>query len=59
MEKTNKVNGKDLINVGVFTAIYCAASIVVFMLGFIPGFLPLYTVFIRVLSGIVFMLFLS
>jgi len=59
MEKTNKVNGKDLINVGVFTAIYCAASIVVFMLGFIPGFLPLYTVFIPVLSGIVFMLFLT
>ncbi len=59
MEKTNKVNGKDLINVGAFTAIYCAASIVVFMLGFIPGFLPLYTVFIPVLSGIVFMLFLT
>ena len=59
MEKTNKVNGKDLINVGIYTAIYCAASIVIFMLGFIPGFLPLYTVFIPVLSGIVFMLFLT
>lgn len=59
MEKTNKVNGKDLINVGIFTAIYCAASIVIFMLGFVPGFLPLYTVFIPVLSGIVFMLFLT
>ena len=59
MKDTNRLNGKDLINIGLFTAIYCAASIVIFMLGFIPFFLPFYTVFIPVFSGIVFMLFLT
>ena len=59
MEKSNGLKGKDLTNVGLFSAIYCAASIVIFMLGFIPFFLPLYTVFIPVFSGIVFMLFLT
>lgn len=59
MDNTKRINGKDLINVGIFTAIYCLASIGVFMLGFIPVFLPLYTVFIPLISGIVFMLFLT
>jgi len=59
MDKSLRLNGKDLINIGIFTAIYCVASIGFFMLGFIPFCLPLYTVFIPMISGIIFMLFLT
>ena len=36
-----KLQGKDLINVGIFTAIYFVVFMAVAMLGFIPIFLPL------------------
>ena len=37
----NKLQGKDLINVGIFTAIYFVVMMAIAMLGFIPIFLPL------------------
>ncbi len=46
------MKGKDLINIGIFSAIYFVIVFIVAMLGFIPIFLPL-------LGGIVFMLFLT
>ena len=36
----NKLLGKDLINVGIFTAIYFVVMMAIAMLGFIPIFLP-------------------
>ena len=34
----NKLQGKDLINVGIFTAIYFVVMMAIAMLGFIPIF---------------------
>ncbi len=34
----NKLQGKDLINVGIFTAIYFVVMMAIAMLGFIPYF---------------------
>ena len=59
MEKTKKLNGKDLINVGIFTAIYFVVIMALAMLGFIPIFMPTYSVLMPLFGGIVFMLFLT
>ena len=42
MKDTNKLNGKDLINIGIFTAIYFVIIMALAMLGFIPIFMPTY-----------------
>ena len=36
--QNNKLNVKDLINVGIFTAIYFALYFLIMMLGYIPVF---------------------
>lgn len=59
MSDSNKLNGKDLINIGIFTAIQFVILMAVAMLGFIPIFIPLYSVFMPLLGGIPFMLFLT
>ena len=59
MEKTKKLNGKDLINVGIFTAIYFVVIMALAMLGFIPIFMPTFSVLMPLFGGIVFMLFLT
>jgi len=59
MSNTNKLNGKDLINIGIFTAIYFVVIMALAMLGFIPIFMPTYSVLMPLLGGIVFMLFLT
>jgi len=59
MNNSNKLNGKDLINVGVFTAIYCVVIMALAMLGYIPIFMPFYSILMPLLGGIVFMLFLT
>ena len=59
MEKSNKLNGKDLINIGIFTAIYFVVIMALAMLGFIPFFMPTYSVLMPLLGGIPFMLFLT
>lgn len=58
-ENLNKLSGRDLINVGIYTAIYFVIVLIVAMLGFIPIFMPLLTVIVPVLGGIPFMLYLT
>jgi len=41
MKNENKLKGRDLINIGVFGAIYFVILFAVAMLGMIPIFLPL------------------
>lgn len=59
MNKENKLTGKDLVNIGIYTAIYFAMMLITGFLGFIPIFIPLLTVICPILGGIPFMLFLS
>ena len=59
MKDQKRLNGKDLINVGVFTAIYFVIIMTLAMLGFIPIFMPTYSVLMPLFGGIVFMLFLT
>lgn len=54
-----KLKGKDLINIGIFTAIYFVIVFAVSMLGFIPIFMPLLCVIVPIIGGIPFMLFLT
>jgi energy-coupling factor transport system substrate-specific component len=53
------MKGKDLINIGIFSAIYFVILFIVAMLGFIPIFLPLLAVIVPMLGGIPFMFFLK
>ncbi|MDO4280767.1 MAG: MptD family putative ECF transporter S component [Peptococcaceae bacterium] len=55
----NKLQGKDLINVGIFTALYFVVLMAIAMLGFIPIFLPLLIVLVPIVGGIVMMLYYS
>ena len=59
MKDSKKRNGKDFINIGVFTAIYFVIVMVLAMLGFIPIFMPTYSVLMPLFGGIAFMLFLT
>ncbi|TCL59023.1 DNA-3-methyladenine glycosylase III [Kineothrix alysoides] len=54
-----KIQAKDLINVGIFTAIMFVVTMAVAMLGYIPIFIPLLSVLVPVIGGIPFMLFLT
>jgi energy-coupling factor transport system substrate-specific component len=55
----NKLQAKDLINVGIFTALYFATEFALMMLGYIPIFIPLLAVLVPLVCGIPFMLFLT
>ena len=57
--KTNKLNGHDLMNIGIFGAIYFVILFLVAMLGIIPIFLPLLSVLVPIVGGVPFMLFLT
>ena len=59
MDDSKKLKGKDLINIGIFTAIYFVVIMALAMLGFIPIFMPTYSVLMPLLGGIVFMFFLT
>ena len=59
MDDSKKIKGKDLINIGIFAAIYFVVIMALAMLGFIPIFMPTYSVLMPLLGGIVFMLFLT
>lgn len=59
MEQKSKLTGKDLVNVGIYTAIYFVVVMIVAFTGFIPIFIPLLTVLCPIFGGIPFMLFLS
>ncbi len=55
----NKLNIKDLINVGVFTAIYFVLFFISAMTGFVPIFAVLFPVVLAILAGIPMVLFLT
>ena len=55
----NRLNGKDFINIGIYTAIYFVISIALAMTGLIPIFLILLSSMIGIVGGIPFMLFLT
>ena len=57
--KSNKLQAKDLINVGVFTASYFVIFFAGMMLGYIPIFIPLLGLVCPILCGITFMLYLT
>ena len=54
-----KLNAKDLINVGIFTVIYFILFFVAGMLGYIPIFAVLIPLMLGILCGIPFTLFLT
>lgn len=55
----NKLNGKDLINVGIFTVIYIILFFVSGMLGYIPIFAVALPLVVGILTGIPFILFIT
>ncbi len=57
--KRSGLQAKDLINVGIFTAIYFVIFFVGMMLGYIPIFIPLLGLVCPILCGIPFMLYLT
>lgn len=58
-ESGNKLNGRDLINIGIYTAIYFVIAMALAMTGLIPIFLILLSSMIGIVGGIPFMLFLT
>lgn len=59
MEKQNRINGKDLINIGIFSAIIAIITTAFSMLGFIPVLYPCIAIFVPLFASIPFMLFLT
>lgn len=57
--KSDRINAKDLINIGIFTVLYAVIVLGVSMLGFIPVLVPLMSVLCPLAGGIPFMLFLT
>ena len=55
----NKLQGKDLINIGIFTALYFIVIFAAASIGFIPIFIPLISVIVPIVGGIPMMLFFS
>ena len=52
-----KLTGKDLINIGIYAAIYCVIMTAISMLGFIPVMMPMLAVLCPLIGGIPMMLF--
>ena len=57
MEKTNKLNSKNLINIGIYTAMYLVVFFVVGMMNAVPILYPISLFFVPIVTGIPFMLF--
>ena len=55
----NKLKGKDLINIGIFAAIYFVINMVLSFMGFVPILLLLMVVITPIVGGTPFMLFLT
>lgn len=53
MNTSGKLKGKDLINIGIYAAIYCVIMTAVAMLGFIPIMMPMLCVLVPLLGGII------
>jgi len=58
-KKTGRLTGKDLINVGIYSAIYFVIVMALAMTGYIPIMMPLLCVIGPLIGGIPFMLFLT
>lgn len=58
-ETGNGLNGRDFINIGIYTAIYFVISMALAMTGLVPIFLILLSSMIGIIGGIPFMLFLT
>lgn len=54
-----KLKGKDLINIGIYAAIYLVIMTAVSMLGFIPVMMPMLAVLCPLFGGITMMLFFT
>ncbi len=59
MEMNNKLNTKDLINVGIFTALYFVVMFVVAFTGYIPVMMVIMPALCTFVGAIPFMLFLT
>lgn len=59
MSSSNKLQGKDLINVGIYTAIYLIITVLASRLNYIPIFMILLSVIVPIIGSIPFMLFLT
>ena len=57
--QSNKLNAKDLINVGIYTAIYLVVFFAIGMLNAIPILYPLEYILSPIVTGVPFMLFLT
>lgn len=58
-KRNNRIGGRDLINIGIFTAIIAIIMMAVMPIGFIPILMPFYCVFIPLIGGIPWMLFVT
>ncbi|ADY55526.1 Conserved hypothetical CHP02185, integral membrane protein [Syntrophobotulus glycolicus DSM 8271] len=58
-KNSKRLTGKDLINVGIYSAIYFVLIMALAMLGYIPVMMPLLCVIGPIIGGIPFMLFLT
>ena len=58
-KKTSRLEGKDLITIGIYTVIYVVIVMLVAMLGFIPIFIPLMAVLCPLIGGIPYMLYVT
>ena len=59
MNNQAKLKGKDLINIGIYAAIYCVIMTAVAMLGFIPIMMPMLCVLVPLIGGTPMMLFMT
>ena len=59
MEESKKLSVKDLINIGVFTALYFVVFFVVSFVGYVPILLILLPAICPIVAGIPYMLFLT
>ena len=57
--QNTKLNAKDLINVGIFTALYFVLYFATMMLGYIPVFTVLLGIITPIVCGIPFMLYVT
>ena len=57
--KKKGLQPKDLINIGIFTALYFIIIMAVAMLGYVPIFIPLLSVICPLIGGIPYMLYIT
>lgn len=55
----SRLQAKDLINIGIFSALYIVAFFITGMVGYIPVFMLLIPALCPLIAGVVFMLFLT